>query len=124
MDERGRRVDERLSVEGRQAHGHADDLHRATAPHLVDAEHAGDGVTRTDRAVPHEGLVGVDDAPEREVDRTQVFYMAQVSAIDSQGNLYPGYNGTANIHIQFEGSVTPQRAMGVPPLTTLPFTVI
>ena len=59
--------------------------------------------------------------PEREIDRSQSFYMAQVTAIDSLGNVYPNYNGTANVHIQFEGSVTPARGTGVPPLATLPF---
>jgi hypothetical protein len=60
-------------------------------------------------------------SPVREVDRSQSFYMAQVTTVDSLGQDYAGYNGTANVYIQFEGSVTPQRNIGVPPLATLPF---
>ncbi len=59
--------------------------------------------------------------PVREVDRDQLFYMAQVTTVDSMGNDYPGYNGTANVYIQFEGSATPARLPGGDPLTTLPF---
>jgi hypothetical protein len=59
--------------------------------------------------------------PLRPVDRTQTFYLAQLSTIDSMGMPYAGYQGTANIYMQFEGSVTPVRSPAVPALATVPF---
>jgi len=55
------------------------------------------------------------------VDRDQLFYMAQVQAMDANGVAFPDYQGTANVYIQFEGSVTPTRGALIPPLATLPF---
>lgn len=59
--------------------------------------------------------------PVTPISRDKQFYVAQVSAIGSNGQPYAGYSGTANIYVQFEGSVTPQRATGVDPLAQLPF---
>src|SRR5207302_482124 len=64
---------------------------------------------------------GVLGSPITAVDRLQLFYLVQATAIDSMGKDYPAYNGTANVYMQFEGSVTPARAAGVDPLATLPF---
>ncbi len=60
-------------------------------------------------------------SPTSSVDRDQLFYMAQVSTFDSMNNPFTDYNGTANVYIQFEGSVTPLRNALTPPLATLPF---
>jgi hypothetical protein len=57
--------------------------------------------------------------PNTPVDRLLNFFEVQVVAVDGTGVLKQDYNGTANVYIQFEGSVTPVRSPAVPPLATV-----
>lgn len=59
--------------------------------------------------------------PKTPVDRTQRFYVAQVSAIGPDG-LAAAYEGTANVYVMFDGSVSPARDALMPPMATLKFT--
>jgi hypothetical protein len=61
-------------------------------------------------------------SPASPVDRTDLYYMAQVTAIGNDGSPYAGYNATANVYSMFDGSVSPRRSPLNPPLGTLPFT--
>jgi hypothetical protein len=60
--------------------------------------------------------------PSKPVAREQLFYVAQVEAIHSSGTVDSNYAGTANVYVMFDGSVSPTRSVGVPPLAKLPFT--
>lgn len=58
-------------------------------------------------------------SPVTSIDRTQLFYLVDVTAFDGTGTVKADYSGTENVYIQFEGSVTPTRAVGTPPLATV-----
>jgi len=57
--------------------------------------------------------------PQQPVPRTQIFYLAQVTAIDSNGAFYAGFDREAYVYVQFEGSVTPRRDVSKQPLAKL-----
>ena len=72
--------------------------------------------------VPAPGSPANFGTPDGPVPPEQLFYEAQVTAIGSNGEPYPGYSGTASVYVMFDGNTTPRRNALTAPLATLPFT--
>ncbi len=70
------------------------------------------GVTTCPAPSPEQKLdLGI---PSQPVDPLQRYYQAQVTAIDTDGNPYPSYQGTAKVYEMFDGNTTPARSALTP----------